>query len=85
MDASLISTLRKPAHGDRVYKDECMFSFATPLTPGGIYLNLATFQVRVLAEPNSRGRLPVGVSAGGDLAPAACPRAILVSQRDGGG
>lgn len=44
MDASLISTLRKPAHGDRVYKDECMFSFATPLTPGGIYLNLATFQ-----------------------------------------
>lgn len=28
----------------QVYKDECMFSFATPLSTGGLYVNLATWQ-----------------------------------------
>jgi hypothetical protein len=45
-DASLISGLRKPTHADKVYKDECMFCFDTPLSAGGLYLNLATFQAR---------------------------------------
>lgn len=31
---------------DRVYKDECAFSFDTPESPGGLYVNLTTFQVR---------------------------------------
>ena len=35
---------RAPARGDRVYKDECQFCFATTLTPGGLYLNLSTHQ-----------------------------------------
>lgn len=29
---------------DRVYKDECMFCFATSESPGGLYINLKTFQ-----------------------------------------
>lgn len=31
----------------QVYKDECMFCFASPQTPGGLYINLKTHQVRV--------------------------------------
>ena len=33
-----------PQPYDKVYKDECMFSFATPLSEGGLYLNLRTLQ-----------------------------------------
>ncbi|KDD72920.1 hypothetical protein H632_c2732p0, partial [Helicosporidium sp. ATCC 50920] len=29
---------------DKVYKDECMYSFATPESPGGLYTNLETLQ-----------------------------------------
>ena len=32
----------------QVYKDECMFCFACPQTPGGLYINLKTHQVRVV-------------------------------------
>ena len=31
--------------GDRVYKDECLLCFATSESPGGLYINLRTFQV----------------------------------------
>ena len=34
-----------PQAGDKVYKDECTFSFATRFSPGGLYINLNTFQV----------------------------------------
>ena len=37
--------VRAPGHFDRVYKEECLFSFDTPLSPGGLYVNLATWQV----------------------------------------
>lgn len=37
--------LKAPGFGDRVYKDECMFTFDTPESPGGLYINLHTFQV----------------------------------------
>lgn len=33
-----------PQAYDKVYKDECMFSFDTPLSEGGLFLNLSTFQ-----------------------------------------
>lgn len=33
-----------PTVRDRVYKDECMFSFATSESPGGLYINLETLQ-----------------------------------------
>jgi len=36
--------LRPPGHHDKVYKDECMFSFSTPESTGGLYINLKTFQ-----------------------------------------
>lgn len=36
--------IRVPQPGDRVYKDECMFSYETSLSPGGLYLNLNTWQ-----------------------------------------
>ena len=36
--------VREPQASDRVYKDECMFSFNTSLSPGGLYLNLRTWQ-----------------------------------------
>ena len=35
---------RVPGHHDRVYKDECMFSFDNALSPGGLYINLSTWQ-----------------------------------------
>jgi ubiquitin carboxyl-terminal hydrolase 5/13 len=37
--------LAPPGHYDRVYKDECMFSFDTPESPGGLFVNLKTYQV----------------------------------------
>jgi ubiquitin carboxyl-terminal hydrolase 5/13 len=36
--------IRTPQPHDRVYKEECMFSFDTALSPGGLYLNLNTWQ-----------------------------------------
>ena len=39
--------LKVAGRHDKVYKDECVFSFATPETPGGLFINLTTFQVRV--------------------------------------
>lgn len=36
---------RVPGAGARVHKDESSYSFATPFTPGGLYVNLTTWQV----------------------------------------
>lgn len=33
-----------PSRHDRVYNDECMFSFDTPESPGGLYTSLTTWQ-----------------------------------------
>lgn len=41
--ASLASTTRVPKGHDLVFKDECVFSFRSPLD-GGVYVNLQTFQ-----------------------------------------
>ena len=38
--------LRAPSHHEKVFKDECMFSFESPESPGGLFINLRTFQVR---------------------------------------
>lgn len=38
------SSARVPSHTDQVFKDECMFSFDTPLSAGGLYINLNTWQ-----------------------------------------
>ena len=38
--------LEPPGHHTKVYKDECMFTFDTPESPGGLFINLRTFQVR---------------------------------------
>lgn len=38
------SSIREPRSSDRVYKDECMFSYDTALSSGGLYLNLKTWQ-----------------------------------------
>jgi ubiquitin carboxyl-terminal hydrolase 5/13 len=37
--------LKPPGHYDKVYKEECMFSYQTPEAPGGLYVNLKTFMV----------------------------------------
>jgi ubiquitin carboxyl-terminal hydrolase 5/13 len=37
--------LRSPGIHDKVYKEECVFSFENPESPGGLYINLRTFQV----------------------------------------
>ena len=42
--AGCLSGVKVPQHFDRVFKDECMFSFDTPLSEGGLYLNLNTHQ-----------------------------------------
>lgn len=39
-----MSTVRVPAHYDRVYKDECQFSFDTPLSANGLYVNINSWQ-----------------------------------------
>ncbi|KAI7838347.1 hypothetical protein COHA_007915 [Chlorella ohadii] len=51
MDESVLELVRQhmrevktPGHYDKVYKDECMFCFASPQTPGGLYINLTTHQ-----------------------------------------
>eukprot|EP00878_Enallax_costatus_P013451 GHUV01014066.1.p1 GENE.GHUV01014066.1~~GHUV01014066.1.p1 ORF type:complete len:175 (+),score=35.05 GHUV01014066.1:307-831(+) len=36
--------LQPPGHYDKVYKDECMYSFDTPESPGGLYINLKSYQ-----------------------------------------
>ncbi|CAG9463821.1 unnamed protein product [Pedinophyceae sp. YPF-701] len=36
--------IRAPGAYDRVYKDECMYSFATPESPGGLFINLSTWE-----------------------------------------
>ena len=38
------SVVKVPSASDRVYKDECMFSFAGPESEGGIFLNMSTLQ-----------------------------------------
>jgi ubiquitin carboxyl-terminal hydrolase 5/13 len=38
-------TVKAPSHYDKVYKDECMFSYATPEAPGGLLINMQTWQV----------------------------------------
>lgn len=43
--------LKAPGHYDKVYKEECMYSFDTPFSPGGLYVNLRTFQVGMLHCP----------------------------------
>lgn len=39
-----MSTVRVPAHYDRVFKDECQFSFDTALSPHGLYVNMNSWQ-----------------------------------------
>ncbi|GIM06941.1 hypothetical protein Vretimale_11173 [Volvox reticuliferus] len=36
--------VRVPSYNDKVYKDECMFTYDSPESPGGLYVNLTTFQ-----------------------------------------
>lgn len=36
--------IKAPGHYDKVYKDECMFCFAGPESPGGLFINLTTHQ-----------------------------------------
>jgi ubiquitin carboxyl-terminal hydrolase 5/13 len=40
--------LKAPGFFDKVYKDECMYSFDTPESPGGLYVNLKSCQVHHL-------------------------------------
>jgi ubiquitin carboxyl-terminal hydrolase 5/13 len=37
--------LQRPGPYQMVYKDECMFSFDSPESQGGLYINLRSFQV----------------------------------------
>lgn len=39
-----MSSVKVPSRHDRVYKDECMFSFDTPESPGGLFTSLTTWQ-----------------------------------------
>lgn len=39
-----MASAKVPTSRDRVYKDECMFSFDTPESPGGLYTSLTTWQ-----------------------------------------
>lgn len=39
-----MNSVKVPERHDRVYKDECMFSFDTPETPTGLYTSMTTWQ-----------------------------------------
>eukprot|EP01036_Dinobryon_divergens_P039629 gene39629-52265_t len=36
--------LKIPTQHDKVYKDECVFSFDSPFSDSGLYVNICTFQ-----------------------------------------
>src|SRR4051812_5194396 len=38
-----MSKLRIPNPNDKVYKDECMFSFDSPFSNSGLYVNMNTY------------------------------------------
>ncbi|EFN75726.1 ubiquitin carboxyl-terminal hydrolase 5 [Harpegnathos saltator] len=38
-----LGKIRIPRSGDKIYKDECVYSFDTPDTPTGLYISLSTF------------------------------------------
>ncbi|KAL4856720.1 Ubiquitin carboxyl-terminal hydrolase 13 [Chlorella vulgaris] len=40
----LMRAARVPGHFDKVYKEECMFCFASNESPGGLFINLSTHQ-----------------------------------------
>jgi hypothetical protein len=54
--SAAVAGLRKPTVHDKVYKDECMFSFDRPESEGGLYLNLRTFQARCRVPCGGGGR-----------------------------
>jgi hypothetical protein len=37
--------IQPPKHYDKVYREECMYSFDTPESRGGLFVNLHTYQV----------------------------------------
>lgn len=39
-----MKSVKVPGHYDKVYKDECMFSYATSESKGGLYINMTTHQ-----------------------------------------
>jgi ubiquitin carboxyl-terminal hydrolase 5/13 len=39
-----LSQIRVPTASDRVYKEECAYTFDTPYSPAGLFTNLKTFQ-----------------------------------------
>lgn len=39
-----MSKLRVPVASDKVYKDECMFSFDSPFSDGGLFVNMVTLK-----------------------------------------
>lgn len=40
-----MKTIKVAGHHDRVYKEECCYSFDTPESPEGLFVNLTTLQV----------------------------------------
>lgn len=38
------SEAKQAKHFDKVFKDECMMCFRSPLSPGGLYVDLNSFQ-----------------------------------------
>mmetsp|Transcript_67027 Transcript_67027/g.187406 ORF Transcript_67027/g.187406 Transcript_67027/m.187406 type:complete len:831 (+) Transcript_67027:144-2636(+) len=40
---ALMSGIKEPQHYDKVYKDECVFTFDTPFSPQGLFVNLKTW------------------------------------------
>ena len=41
---SQFSKIKLCSTHDKVYKDECLLSFDTPFSPGGLYVNISTLQ-----------------------------------------
>ena len=40
----VLKAIAPPKYNDKVFKDECMFSFDTPFSPNGIYVSLTNYR-----------------------------------------
>lgn len=67
--------LRPPSHHDKVYKDECMYSFDSPESPGGLFVNLRSYQVRCACAAGASPGSCSGCRPRGDDCATAAARA----------
>eukprot|EP00227_Mantoniella_beaufortii_P012729 CAMPEP_0197579800 /NCGR_PEP_ID=MMETSP1326-20131121/3720_1 /TAXON_ID=1155430 /ORGANISM="Genus nov. species nov., Strain RCC2288" /LENGTH=630 /DNA_ID=CAMNT_0043143357 /DNA_START=223 /DNA_END=2111 /DNA_ORIENTATION=+ len=91
--------VRVPTAYEKVFKDECVFSFDSPFSPGGLYINLASFHglghdylaldhertgnALYLHQKCTKVLKPVSSEADAAAAPAAAPTKLAIGVEGG--